>query len=96
MRRASRRDLAENPIVVGLRIRGATVHTLSQRSLPDLLVGFRKRMYLLEVKTPATLKASRVAGQLTPDQKKFNEEWRGPPVHIVHSLEEALAVLGIK
>ncbi len=95
MRRAARRDLNESPIVDDLRLHGATVYILSQGSLPDLLVGYRRKMFLLEVKFPPGPRGGR-PGQLTPDQIDFHEGWRGPPIHIVHSVEEARAAVGIR
>ncbi|MEE8240084.1 MAG: hypothetical protein V3R16_02350 [Nitrospirales bacterium] len=95
MRRAARKDLAQHPIVDELRICGVTVFILNQERLPDLLCGFRNRMWLLEVKHPPGPRGGQ-PGQSTPDQEEFSRTWRGPPVHIVHSIQEAKAVLGIR
>lgn len=54
----------------------------------DLLVGYRNRNYLMEVKRDQK-------AVLTPDQVEFFEAWKGQVVR-VHSFEEAAAILGIK
>jgi len=51
---------------------------------PDLLVAFRGRLFLLEVKMPG--------GTLTPDQVRFHADW--PDVQVVRSVDEALAAIG--
>ena len=51
----------------------------------DLLVNFRGRTLLIEVKTED--------GVLSPAQKKFWDKWRGEK-HIVRSIDEAITALG--
>jgi len=53
----------------------------------DLLVGYRGANYLLEVKTPT--------GKLREKQETFIRRWKGQ-VHVVRSIAEALAVLGLE
>lgn len=82
----SRVDANQRPIVLGLRKIGALVlhlHTI-RHGAPDLLVLFRGVFYLMEIKT--------LTGKLTPDEITFHAIW---PVHIVRSLADALAVLGL-
>ena len=52
---------------------GASIVDLSQVGFgcPDLLVGFRKRNFLIEIKNPATY------GKLSADQNDFFDNWRG-------------------
>ena len=57
--------------------------------MADLLVGFRGRNYLLEVKDPSKPKADR---QLTPDQVKFRDNWNGHYA-VVETVEQAIAEL---
>ena len=57
--------------------------------MADLLVGFRGRNYLLEVKDPSKPKADR---QLTPDQVKFRDNWNGYYA-VVETVEQAIAEL---
>ena len=51
----------------------------------DLIVGFRGRNYLLEVKT--------AKGKLRPSQERFWAHWRGQKA-LVRTLEEALKEIG--
>lgn len=74
-----------------LRGHGAIVYILSQSSLPDLLVGFRGKTLLLEVKDPKTWRGR----QLTPGQEEFYRTWNGGQVRVVHSMLEARVALGI-
>lgn len=83
----SRVDANQKAIVTGLRKLGALVlhlHTLGHGA-PDLLVQFRGVLYLMEIKT--------LTGTLTPDEVKFHAQWQ--PVHIVRSICDAMAVLGL-
>ena len=54
---------------------------------PDLLVGRAGKTYLLEVKMPKA--------KLNDNQVRWHREWRGVPVEIVHSVEEALRAVGL-
>jgi hypothetical protein len=85
-RYAAKRDRNEPAIVEALRAAGATVHSVSQEGLPDLLVGFRDVTYLLEVKAPG--------GSRTQAQTTFFDEWRGGPAQVVWSVDEALKAIG--
>ena len=91
MRRAAKIDRNQPEIVEALRKVGALVypmHTVGG-GLPDLLVGFRGRLMLLEVKdglAPLSQQA------LTPDQVKFHAVW---PVAVVRDVDEALAAIGL-
>ena len=51
LRRAAKRDQAEPDIVQALEKAGARVERLSAEGLPDLLVFYAQRMYLIEAKT---------------------------------------------
>ena len=71
MRRKARVDTNQREIVNFAKKHGATVahlHTLG-RGIPDLLIGYRGRNYLVEIKTEN--------GNLTSDEKKFFDNWRG-------------------
>lgn len=86
MRRAAKTDSTQAPIVEALRKIGAKVYYIKEPV--DLVVGFRKRNILMEVKD--------VNGTLTKGQEEFIATWPGE-VHIVRSIGEALtAVLGKK
>jgi len=77
--------------VEALRVIGATVRVISQGDgIPDLLVGFRGKTALLEVKDGRKPPSARV---LTPAEQKFFDEWRGGTLAIVNSVDEAIAVV---
>lgn len=87
MRRAAKVDDTQGDIVDALRKGGASVQILSAvgKGCPDLLVGAAFRNWLVEVKSEG--------GELTDDQVTFVTEWRGQPVAIIRSAEEAIAWL---
>ena len=89
--RAKLIDRNQPEIVKALRKAGATVQVLSAigQGVPDLLVGYRGRNRLLEVKDGLARKQDR---QLTPRQVEWHREWRGE-IAVVESVEQALAVL---
>lgn len=64
-RRNPKRDSNERLIAGELLKRGATVVHLSQRGLPDLLIGYRGKLALVEVKNPGG------KDRLTTDQRAF-------------------------
>jgi hypothetical protein len=84
---AKRVDQNQPGIVLALRAVGATVQHLHKvgSGCPDLLVGFRKKNYLLEIKT--------VTGKLTPDQVTWHEIWQGK-VYVVRDIDDALLSIG--
>lgn len=64
---------------------------LSQgEGIPDLLVGFRGKTALLEVKDGEKPPSAR---KLTPAEQKFFDEWRGGTLAVVNSVDEAIAVV---
>jgi hypothetical protein len=91
VRRAAKVDANQVEIVKALRLVGAKVvptHTVGQ-GFPDLVVGFRGRNILLEVKDSSQPLSKR---RLTADQKVFHDEWSGE-IHVVESAEQAIEVL---
>lgn len=94
MRRASAIDANQPEIVKALRAVGASVAVLSGcgNGIPDLLVGYRRQTHLLELKDSAKPPSAR---QLTPDQKRWHATWAGRPVHVVLTVDEALAAVGV-
>lgn len=79
MRRAAKADKSQRSIVSALRGIGAYVTYIKQPV--DLLVGFKGRTLLLEVKEPG--------GFLTARQREFFATFRGE-AYIVHGVEDAL------
>lgn len=84
MRRAAKRDIAEPEIVRVLTQCGFSVYRLDQPV--DLLVGFRGRNYLVEVKTGR----KGYGKALNDNQREFNDGWRGAKVVILHSAQCAM------
>lgn len=84
MRRAAKRDVSEPEIVSTLRQCGFSVYRLDRPA--DLLVGFRGRCWLVEAKTGKT----GYGKSLNENQQAFSEEWRGPPIVILRSAQDAM------
>lgn len=80
----AKRDENEVEIVKALRAAGASVAHLSSKGIPDLLVSFRNKLFLIEVKMPGK--------KLTLEQVKFHKNWNGE-IHIVKSVDEAIEIL---
>lgn len=95
-----RTDTNQRKIVDALRKVGAVVHVLSGvgGGVPDLLVGYRGHLFLLEVKNAEHVRRKNgefTKNALTPDEQKFHQQWAQFPVHIVCSLSEALDAIGV-
>lgn len=88
MRRASRVDQNHAEIVKALRKVGCSVLSLAAigKGAPDLLLGYKGKNVLLEVKRPK--------GKLNDQQEAFRAAWRGD-LCVVRSVDEALLVLGV-
>lgn len=86
MRRASKVDANQKAIVHALRLIGASVESLHQvgKGVPDLLVGFRGQMWLLEVKNPDG------RNRVHMEQTAWHDAWQGPEVLVVRSVDEAV------
>lgn len=82
-------DANQKPIVEALERCGASVQSITRvgHGCPDLLVGFRRRTFLLEVKSET--------GALNDEQVEWHQLWRGMPVAVVRTPEEALQAVGI-
>jgi len=91
MRRAARIDDNQNELVAGLRkYPGVTVKVTSQlKKFCDIVVGFRGKNYLIEIKDPSKPPSHR---QLTPDEKIFHDLWTGQ-VDIAHTVDEVLKII---
>jgi hypothetical protein len=85
MRRyAAKRDASEPEIVTTLKQCGFSVYRMDQPA--DLLVGFRRRMWLVEAKTGH----KGYGKSLNPNQQAFQDEWRGPAIIILRDAQEAM------
>lgn len=86
-------------IVAALGLVGALVWPLDKTGdgVPDLLVGWRRRFFLLEVKNPETVSRKRQRQpkkSLRKDQLEFHEYFAGYPVFIVFTPAQALKAIG--
>jgi hypothetical protein len=91
LRTASRVDANQPAVVKALRAIGASVlHTHQLKNCFDLLVGYRGRTFLMEVKDPSQPPSAR---QLTPGEAEFRRRWCGTPYHIVHTPDEAIRIV---
>ena len=79
-------DANQPEIVDAFRAVGATVHITSDLGdgFPDLIVGLLGETELIEIKSPK--------GKLTPDQETWHGTWRGRPVRVICTVEQALAL----
>ena len=87
----ARVDANQPAIVEALRGIGASV--LHLHTLPncfDILVGYRKRSFIMEIKDLSQPPSAR---QLTKGEAEFREKWRGSEYHIVHTPDEAIAIV---
>ena len=77
-------------IVNALRKMGCSVISLAQLGdgVPDLLCGFRGVTFLCEVKDGQKPPS---AQGLTEDEDMFFRLWRGGPLKVIKSVEEAIA-----
>ena len=86
-------DANHGAILAALRAAGCSVQSLATvgRGCPDLLVaGPDGDLHLMEIKDGSKPPSKR---RLTPDESRWISAWRGS-VHVVHSPEGALAVVG--
>lgn len=92
MRRAARTDGNQTPIVAALRAIGCSVQSLASvgQGVPDLLVGFMHKNFLLEVKDGDRKPSEQ---RLTTDEVLWHNAWNGK-VAVVHNVKEALAAVG--
>lgn len=92
MRVASKIDTNQPAIVRTFRQLGARVQVLSQvgHGFPDLLILFRGRLALVEVKDGEKSASRR---KLTPDEQSWHEEWADAPLFVIASIDEAAELL---
>ena len=85
-------DGNQGEIVDGLRQIGARVANTAMvgDGFPDIVVGFRGRIHLMEIKDPVQKPSAR---KLTGAEEIFHQDWEGLPVHIIETLESAIEVI---
>jgi hypothetical protein len=87
LRTASRVDANQASIVRTLRAVGASVlHVHQLKNCFDILVGYRGRTFLMEIKTSEKEK-------LTEGEAEFQRTWRGSTYHIVYSPDQAIRII---
>ena len=85
-------DRNQPEIVAALRKAGATVVSLARigEGCPDLLVGYRGKTLLIEVKDGEAIPPKRL---LTADELDFQSKWMGERIWNVGSVGEALKLI---
>lgn len=86
---ARARDANEPEIIEALEAVGCVVTRMAAKGVPDLLVGFRGKTKLLEVK-----RADKKI-KLTDDQVKWFDAWKGEQPIIVQTIADALRAIGL-
>lgn len=92
-RRAAKTDANQTEIIAAYRKKGASVVSLAAvgiSGVPDLLVGYGGKNYLVEVK-PGDAKDKRQR-ELRANQKDWHKKWKGE-AFLARDIEEALDVL---
>ena len=93
----AKKDENHAEIVKFLRAIGATVIELHAvgGGVPDLLVGYKRRTFLLEVKRPgvAGKKRGRRQAMTNKAQADFYDSWRGGAVHVVEDWRVAISIV---
>jgi hypothetical protein len=90
MRRAAKTDANQTAIIVALRAIGASVQALPVGDgVPDLLIGYRRVNFVIEVKDGAKIPSKR---KLNKIQRDWHDGWKGT-VHVVESPEQALQIV---
>ena len=94
MRRAAKTDRNQQEIVKAFRQIGATVQVLSAvgHGCPDILVGWRGRNFLVEVKDGEKPPSAR---RLTADQAAWHDTWGGQ-VMVADSIEDAVTRVALE
>ena len=87
MRHAARTDDNQHELIEALKKIGAKCYFIGKPV--DLLVGFRGRNSLIEVKRPDKRGQQ---SKITQEQKDFIATWPGE-VHICHTIDEAIAAV---
>lgn len=95
MRRAARVDTNQPEIVAALRKLGATVQPLHMvgRGCPDILVGWRQKNFLFEIKDGERPASER---KLTQDELEWIGGWKGPVFVITSALEAVRFLQDVK
>ncbi len=85
-RQNAKRDSVEPEIFAAVRGVGGQAYALSGEGIPDAILTFRGQTFLAEIKS--------IKGKLTPAQIILHAEWKGEPILILRSAEQALREIG--
>ena len=90
----AKKDANHYEVVDAMQKAGAYVIDMSHvgRGFPDLIVGFRSKTILMEIKNPKTSYGKR---GLNKNQIKWKEQWTGDTYCVVDSIEAALRMIGV-
>lgn len=93
--KACKVDNNQKVIVKALLQVGAKVWDTTKvgNGFPDLLVSFQGKDYKMEIKNPNTSYGKK---GFNKNQKRFVDAWKGSPVFLVSSVDDALKVIGVK
>lgn len=88
----AKRDANHREIVEAFEKMGIDVLDLADQGggCPDLVIGCFKKNHLVEIKNKKTSYGRRGLNKL---QKEWASRWQGSPVHIVTSVDEAVALI---
>lgn len=79
-----KRDGNEAEVVKAMEAIGATVNKINGRDIPDLLVSYRGKWFVIEVKTKT--------GKLREGQQRF-QQVNCAPVYVIRTADEAIELL---
>lgn len=90
MRAYAKKDANHVEVVTQLRKIGATVLDIATlKNCCDIVVGYRGKNYLFEIKDPKKTKSQK---KLTDGEVKFHDNWRGQ-VCVIETLDDAMKVM---
>lgn len=93
---AAKTDAAQKDIVAGLLAAGVSWQALHMvgEGCPDGIAGWQGVTTLLEIKSSDYERRATRKNKTNEKQKAWAMRWRGGPVHVVVTLEEALRAVG--
>lgn len=91
MRNRARLDDNQGRIVKQLRLIGVSVQSMASigKGCPDLLLGFKGKNYLVELKDGAKFESQK---RLTPDEQQWFDKWRGQVIKC-ENIDEILKLI---
>jgi len=91
--RAAKVDANHGEIVETLRALGASVQSLATvgDGCPDILVGWRGRNTVLEIKDGDKPPSAR---KLTPREQRWSDEWKGQVMTVMNVMDAVVLVFG--